>query len=239
MNEENKRPWGEYHVIGKTKIIEVKPNQRLSLQFHNNRDEFWKIIQGNGKVTIGKKIIECKEGDTFLIPKKAKHRIESNKEGIKFIEIATGEVDEKDIVRLEDDYNRKEKIVAASGYFDPIHVGHIEYLKLAKNLGTKLIVILNNDEQAKLKKGKSFMPLEERKIILESLKFVDEVFISIDKDSTVCKSLEKIKPNIFAKGGDRFSNEIPEAKICKELNIKIIDGLGEKIQSSSNLTKIK
>jgi D-beta-D-heptose 7-phosphate kinase/D-beta-D-heptose 1-phosphate adenosyltransferase len=133
----------------------------------------------------------------------------------------------------------KEKIVAASGYFDPIHVGHIEYLKLAKNLGTKLIVILNNDEQAKLKKGKSFMPLEERKIILESLKFVDEVFISIDKDSTVCKSLEKIKPNIFAKGGDRFSNEIPEAKICKELNIKIIDGLGEKIQSSSNLTKIK
>jgi cytidyltransferase-like protein len=130
-------------------------------------------------------------------------------------------------------------IVAASGYFDPLHVGHIEYLKKAKELGNYLIVILNNDEQAKLKKSKPFMPLGERKIILESIKYVDEVFISIDKDSTVCKSLSKIKPDIFAKGGDRFKEEIPEAKICEELKISIIDGLGEKIQSSSSLIKYK
>ena len=129
------------------------------------------------------------------------------------------------------------KIVAASGYFDPLHIGHIEYLKLAKGLGDKLIVILNNDEQASLKKGKSFMPLNERKIILEALEFVDEIFISIDKDKSVCKSLEAVKPNIFAKGGDRFIEEIPETKICRELNIKIVDGLGKKIQSSSDLIK--
>jgi cytidyltransferase-like protein len=127
--------------------------------------------------------------------------------------------------------------VAASGYFDPIHIGHIEYLKKSKELGDYLIVILNNDEQAVLKKGKPFMSLEERKVILESIKYVDEVFVSIDKDSSVCESLRKIKPNIFAKGGDRFKHEIVEAPICEELNIKIIDGLGEKIQSSSSLIR--
>ena len=131
----------------------------------------------------------------------------------------------------------KQIIVAASGYFDPIHIGHIEYLEKAKKLGTKLIVILNTDEQAILKKGYVFMPLEERKKIIESLKFVDEVFTSIDKDKSVCKSLEAIKPDIFAKGGDRTVSNIPEADICNKHHIEIIDGLGEKLQSSSELVK--
>jgi len=131
----------------------------------------------------------------------------------------------------------KKIIVVASGYFDPLHKGHIEYFKLAKELGDKLIVILNNDKQAEIKKGKHFMPLEERRIILEALKYVDEVFVSIDEDSSVCESLKSIKPDIFAKGGDRFVYEIPEAQICRELGIKIIDGLGKKIQSSSELIK--
>jgi len=129
------------------------------------------------------------------------------------------------------------KTVAASGYFNPIHKGHIEYLKLAKELGDKLIVILNNDKQVKLKGSKPFMDEEERKIILQAIKYVDEVYISIDDDETVCKSLSIIHPDIFAKGGDRFSNEVPEAEACKELNIKIVDCLGEKIQSSSELLK--
>lgn len=133
----------------------------------------------------------------------------------------------------------EEKIIVTSGYFNPIHIGHIEYLKLAKNLGGKLIVILNNDEQARLKKSKSFMPLKERKIIMEAIEYVDEVFVSIDKDLSVCKSLEAIKPDIFAKGGDRFNYEIPESKVCKRLGIKVIDGLGKKIQSSSELIKSK
>lgn len=125
--------------------------------------------------------------------------------------------------------------IVASGYFDPIHVGHIEYLKKAKELGGKLIVIVNNDKQAFLKKGFSFMNENERMEIVKNIKHVDEVFLSIDEDSTVCKSLEKLKPDIFAKGGDRNSSNIPESTICKKHNIQIIDGLGEKIQSSSNL----
>ena len=128
-------------------------------------------------------------------------------------------------------------VVVASGYFDPIHVGHIEYLELAKTMGDKLVVIVNNDWQAALKKGKSFMKEADRLKIVSSLKCVDEVFLSIDKDKTVCKSLETINPDIFAKGGDRFSNEIPESKICEKLNIDIIDGLGKKIRSSSLIIK--
>ena len=80
---------------------------------------------------------------------------------------------------------------------------------------------------------------QDRMKIISSLKCVDEVFLSIDKDKTQCKSLEFLKPNIFANGGDRTNDEIPETNICKKLNIKIIDGLGEKIRSSSNFTGIK
>ena len=131
------------------------------------------------------------------------------------------------------------KIVATSGYFDPLHVGHLECLEMAKKLGDKLIVIVNSDLQAKLKKGESFMNEKDRLKIVSALKCVDEVFLSIDKDKSQCESLKYLNPTIFAKGGDRTSSEIPEAKICKELNIKIIDGLGAKIRSSSELTGIK
>ena len=131
----------------------------------------------------------------------------------------------------------KEKVVAVSGYFDPVRKGHIEYFKLAKRLGDKLLVILNSDAQAVLKKGKSFMSEDERKAIVESLSMVDEVFVSIDKDRSVCESLRKISPDVFANGGDRFNGEIPEFGVCKELGIEIVDGLGDKIQSSSDLIK--
>jgi len=128
------------------------------------------------------------------------------------------------------------KIVATSGYFDPLHVGHLECLEKSKKLGDQLIVIVNSDLQAKLKKGESFMNENDRMKIVLALKCVDEVFLSIDKDKSQCESLKYLKPNIFAKGGDRTSNEIPESKVCKELGIKIIDGLGKKIRSSSKLT---
>ncbi len=130
--------------------------------------------------------------------------------------------------------------VAVSGYFDPLHVGHIEYFKLAKKIAGKkgvLIVILNNDQQTYKKKNRIFMPLEERKKLIEAIKYVDEVYVSIDTDESVCKSLQAIMPNIFAKGGDRFIGEIPETKTCKKLGIKMIDRLGKKIQSSSDLIK--
>ena len=131
------------------------------------------------------------------------------------------------------------KVVAISGYFDPIHVGHLEYINMAKKLGDKLVVIVNNNYQCELKKGKPFMDEKDRLTIVSNLKNVDEVFLSIDKDKTVCASLEKIKPDIFANGGDRKNYEIPESVVCKKYDIKIIDGLGDKIRSSSDLTGLK
>lgn len=127
-------------------------------------------------------------------------------------------------------------VVAASGGFDPLHVGHIEYLRRARILGNLLVVILNTDDFLMQKKGFVFMPFEERKIILESIRYVDKVIKCIDTDLSVCQTLAYLKPNIFAKGGDRNVANIPEAKICEENDIQIVDGLGAKIQSSSWLT---
>ncbi len=129
--------------------------------------------------------------------------------------------------------------VAVSGYFDPIHIGHLDYLELAKKLGDKLVVIVNNNHQCKLKKGKPFMDELDRIRIVESLGIVDEVFLSIDSDRSVCKSLEEIKPDIFANGGDRATSEVPESVVCKKYNIEMVDGLGDKIRSSSSMTGLK
>jgi len=129
--------------------------------------------------------------------------------------------------------------IAISGYFDPIHVGHVEYINNAKKLGDWLIVIVNNNKQCALKKGKHFMDENDRVLIVKNIKAVDEVFLSIDDDKTVCKSLKEVNPDVFANGGDRKNYEIPESTVCKENNIEIIDGLGEKIRSSSDLTGLK
>ena len=131
------------------------------------------------------------------------------------------------------------KTVAISGYFDPIHVGHLEYIELSKRMGDYLVVIVNNNHQCKLKKGKHFMDERDRIKIVESIKDVDEVFLSIDSDKTVCKSLEKIKPDIFTNGGDRDNQEIPESIVCKKYGIELLDGMGKKIRSSSDLTGLK
>ena len=135
--------------------------------------------------------------------------------------------------------------VVVSGYFDPIHVGHLEMMKLAKQLGDELIVIVNNDKQAKLKKKKSFMSEDDRLKIVKAIRYTDAAFISVDEDKTVCGSLEKVSRNykdyniIFANGGDRHSGEIPESKVCKKCDIEMIDGLGDKIRSSSKIVKAK
>jgi len=140
---------------------------------------------------------------------------------------------------------KKEKVVIVSGYFDPIHVGHLEYLQMASQLGDTLLVIINNDEQAILKKGESFMSEKDRMEIVFALECVDEVLISCDKDASVCKSLElaaQFKPMahlIFAKGGDRHFGEVPEVDTCEKLGIEMIGNLGEKIRSSSEYTGLK
>lgn len=130
-------------------------------------------------------------------------------------------------------------IACVSGYFDPIHIGHIEYFKTSKKIATKLMVIVNNDEQATLKKGRPFMPVDERIKIIQELKCVDYVIKSIDLDRTVCKTLAEAtpRPTYFCNGGDQDNNSIPEAKICNEIGIELRDGFGEKIQSSSWLIK--
>ena len=134
-----------------------------------------------------------------------------------------------------------DKIVSVSGYFDPIHVGHLEYFKKSKKIGTKLMVIVNNDEQAILKKGKPFMPVDERVKIIKEFRCVDIVVKSIDTDRTVCKTLETVepKPDYFCNGGDQNNNTIPEIEVCNKRGIELRDGFGDKIQSSSWLIKGK
>ena len=138
--------------------------------------------------------------------------------------------------------NKKIK-VAVSGYFNPLHVGHLEMIEKAKKLGDYLVVIVNNDKQVKLKGRVSFMDEKDRIKIIKAIRWVDEVVLSIDNyrwedgEVPVIKTLAKVKPNIFANGGDRKKDlsNIPEYEICQKLNIKIVDGLGKKIRASSTL----
>ena len=133
--------------------------------------------------------------------------------------------------------------VVVSGGFDPMHIGHLRMFEQAKKLGSELIVILNSDNFLKEKKGYVFMPFEERKELILGLECVDRVVESVDIDNTVCKTIEdlarKKEIDIFANGGDRKNkNDIPEYEICIKNNIEIIFDIGgEKIQSSSDLTK--
>jgi cytidyltransferase-like protein len=135
-----------------------------------------------------------------------------------------------------------------SMYANPIHPGHIECLELSKQLVDELWVIVNNDKQAEIKRGvPSFQNQEDRKKIVESIRYVDHAEISIDIDASVCQSIVKlyvdikqIDPDceiIFTKGGDRFAGEIPEKTLCDSLGIRIVDGLGEKTHNSSEMVK--
>ena len=138
----------------------------------------------------------------------------------------------------------KKKAIIVSGYFNPIHKGHIEYLNNAKALCDVLFVIVNSDLQRALKGAKEFQMEAERRFIVENIKAVDTAIISIDEDRTVCKSIRFLYENNkeiydfgFANGGDQNNNSIPEVPVCQELGIQLIDGLGDKIQSSSWLLK--
>jgi len=139
---------------------------------------------------------------------------------------------------------KKEKvIVAVSGGFDPLHIGHLEMFKEAKALGDTLVVILNNDNWIKQKKNHAFMPDNERAIIIKALEMVDDVVLTKHEenpeDMSVASALLEVKPHIFANGGDRTGvtskQAEDEAKVCKEINCKMVFGIGKsgKIQSSS------
>ena len=137
----------------------------------------------------------------------------------------------------------KKITVAVSGGFDPIHIGHLRLFEAAKKLGDELVVILNNDNWIKKKKGKSFMSEDERREIVKAIKWVDRVVVTghayDSSDMSVCKELEEIRPDIFANGGDRFPDNIPEVATCEKNGIRMefAVGRGGKIQSSSWLIK--
>jgi len=139
-----------------------------------------------------------------------------------------------------------DRIVITSGFFNPIHVGHINLFREAKKMGDYLVVVVNNDKQVGLKGSVPFMSEEERMEIIKSIRYVDEVFLSIDsfidgKEVPISESIEAVAQKykgklIFAKGGDRDINHIPlpEKIICEKYNIEVVTNVGGgKIQSSS------
>lgn len=131
------------------------------------------------------------------------------------------------------------KIVAVSGGFDPIHVGHVRMIQEAAALGDELVVIINNDHWLRKKKGFVFMPEAQRKEIVEAIAGVTQVILTNHsqdcEDMSVCDALREIKPHVFANGGDRFAENIPEAVLARELEIETVFNIGRggKVQSSS------
>ena len=138
----------------------------------------------------------------------------------------------------------KPKAIIVSGYFNPLHKGHLELFEKAKGAGEELWVIVNSDLQRALKESKEFMDENERLIIVNAIEFVDKALISIDKDKTQRETLAHLADNFsenfqlfFANGGDQNNESIPEVPICMEKGIGLLEGLGDKIQSSSWLLK--
>ncbi len=134
------------------------------------------------------------------------------------------------------------KVVITSGFFNPLHLGHTNLMREAKKLGDFLVVIVNNDNQVTVKGSVPFMSEKERLEIIGDLRYVDEVFLSIDQDIAIAKSLEFVAKKyddaklLFAKGGDRNLDNLPESEklVCQKFNISIVSGVGgKKVQSSS------
>jgi len=138
------------------------------------------------------------------------------------------------------------KAIIVSGYFNPLHKGHLELFEKSKEAGDALIVIVNNDKQREMKGSKFFMDEQERVQIIRALSIVDMAWISIDEDSTQNETLKLMFGKFnetyklaFANGGDQNNNTIPERNVCEQFGIELIDGLGDKIQSSSWLLEKK
>ena len=132
-------------------------------------------------------------------------------------------------------------LVIVSGYFSPLHCGHLDYLEAGASLGDRLIVIVNNDLQQKKKKGKVILPQQDRLRIVKALSIVDEACLAIDDDSSVKKTIESIALKnqqfnlIFANGGDRNQpSDIPEVDVCKEHEIQLIFGVGGSTKRDSS-----
>jgi D-beta-D-heptose 7-phosphate kinase/D-beta-D-heptose 1-phosphate adenosyltransferase len=132
-----------------------------------------------------------------------------------------------------------DKVVAVSGGFDPLHVGHVRLFRDAKEFGDRLVVILNNDNWLMIKKGFVFMPEAEREELIRALACVDDVFLTSHEpgttDISVCDALRVVQPDVFANGGDRKLDNIPEVAVCQEIGCRTVFNVGRdgKVQSSS------
>lgn len=216
-----KRPWGEMWKIlwGRRfwlKFISVRG--RTSLQSHNDRTE-WHL-------------------GFYRVGATEKHRLLP---GV-YLEFAHGRrADESDIIRYEDDYGRTDrpgKLVMVSGGFDPLHVGHLEMFREAKQLGGRLLAVLNCDRWLVRKKGKYLMNQADRAVLVRGIKYVDEVYVLESERDDVGEAIEKFRPDIFANGGDRkCEDDIPEAEICRKLGVEMVFNVGRsgEIRSSSEI----
>ena len=135
------------------------------------------------------------------------------------------------------------RIAITSGYFDPMHLGHLELLELSRAQGDALWVIVNNDAQAAIKKGRAFLPEATRLGLTRALRVVDRAVLAIDKDGSVCATLDQLLAEakaqgheaFFCKGGDRNAGNIPEMEVLRRHGSRLVDGLGAKIDSSSSI----
>lgn len=139
-------------------------------------------------------------------------------------------------------------VVVVSGYFNPLHLGHVRMLEAASRLGDKVVVIVNNDFQQRLKKGKIIMNEAERLEVVRALRYVDEAVLAIDRDPSIVRTLERVAQThagakvIFANGGDRQSAaDVPETAVCERYGIELLFGVGgnEKLNSSSNINQLR
>ncbi|MHB1117910.1 MAG: adenylyltransferase/cytidyltransferase family protein [Minisyncoccota bacterium] len=214
------RPWGtmwKFFHTEKAWLKFIVVRGRTSLQSHSRRTE-WHL-------------------GLYKVEPMQKHRLLPGA----YFEFVYGNPDENDIIRYEDDYGREtaKRIIMVSGGFDPVHIGHLQMFEEAKKLGDKLVVVLNSDEWLVRKKGKYFMNQEERAAIVRGFACVDDVFILESDRNDVGEAIEKIRPHVFANGGDRKDEkDIPEAEICQKLGVEMVFNVGGgKVQSSSELLK--
>jgi D-beta-D-heptose 7-phosphate kinase/D-beta-D-heptose 1-phosphate adenosyltransferase len=134
---------------------------------------------------------------------------------------------------------RRPRVVAVSGGFDPVHVGHVRMFEAARKLGDELVVILNNDHWLRKKKHHVFMPQQERREVVAAFRYVDRVVLTghgpDPDDMSVARELRRLKPDVFANGGDRFAENTPEVGACREIGCEMVFrvGRGGKVQSSS------
>lgn len=251
IGEYAERPWGTWRIdsVGNEsvkKIITVNAGECLSLQSHEYRKEEWEVIEGIAEVVLDSKIYTLSRGGKISIPQRMKHRLKNIGDSVLIVaERQIGKIlDENDIIRYEDKYGRadfyKKKYYIVSGGFDPIHEGHIAMIREAAKRSDGVILLLNSDNWLRRKKGKSFMEFNSRKIVCENIKGIIRVYGFNDEDGTACAGIKLVREQypdvdlIFANGGDRDFDNVPEVAVCNQYNVYMEFGIGGNFKANSS-----